>query len=104
MSETTQRPGSVPASINPKEYRALEDLRSHCRREGVTLIDRVYADAAKMYLRLKEVEDLAGLSQPAPKPKMRLGPGWTPSYNDPDNHGDRPEAEPEEIPEGEEML
>jgi hypothetical protein len=69
MSETTQRPGSVPASINPKEYRALEDLRSHCRREGVTLIDRVYADAAKMYQLLKTYEDLYELNQPAPAGK-----------------------------------
>jgi hypothetical protein len=42
----------------------------------MTLIDRVYADAAKMYLRLKEAEDLAGLSEPAPKPKS-----WAPSTN-----------------------
>ena len=60
----------MPAPINPKEYPALEDLRLHCRRGGQALIDRAYADALKLHQRLKEAEDLAGLTEPAPKPRQ----------------------------------
>lgn len=98
MSENTQRTGSVPNRIDPREYPALEDLRPHCRRGGHTMIDRVYAEALKMHQRLKEAEDLAGLSEPVPKPKKAI---WTPAYANPDTHNLEPVREPSE---GEDML
>lgn len=61
---STPRPGGTPSKIDPDAFPALEDLRQHCRRGGKTLIDRVYADALRMWQRLKEAEDLAGINTP----------------------------------------
>lgn len=65
--QPTPRPGGIPTTIDPHEYPALAELQRHCRRNGPALIDRVYADALRMWQRLKEAEDLAGLSTPPPK-------------------------------------
>lgn len=68
------RPGGTPSHIDPQEYPALAQLQQHCRRGGPTLIDRVYADALRLWKRCKEAEDLAGLT-PAPPPKRPYGAG-----------------------------
>ena len=58
------------------------------------MIDRVYAEALKMHQRLKEAEDLAGITEPTPKPKKAIWTGWVPTYANPDNYNLEPVHEP----------
>lgn len=59
MSEDAQpstRRTSPPDTIDRERYPALEDLRRHCSRGGLMLIDRVYAEAQALHKRAKDAE------------------------------------------------
>lgn len=66
LPATPGRKGSPPNSIEPRLYPALEQLRDHCTRDGIALIDRVYAEALALHKRAKAAEDeLALYVEPA---------------------------------------
>lgn len=48
--------GSAPNPIEPELYKGLADLRQHCSRDGVALIDRVYRDALALHKRALDAE------------------------------------------------
>lgn len=63
----TQR-GSAPNTIEPSRYPALEELRRHCSRGGLMLIDRVYAEAQALHKRAADAEaelELFTVGEPA---------------------------------------
>lgn len=62
------RRGSAPNPIEPQAYPALEQLRQHVSRDGVALIDRVYADAQALHRRVRDLEAELELYRPAPDP------------------------------------
>lgn len=68
----TQR-GSAPNAIEPELYKGLADLRPHCSRDGVALIDRAYRDALALHKRVLDLEaELALYVEPAPSPGFGL--------------------------------
>ena len=52
------------APIAPSIFPALEQLRKHANRDGVMLIDRVYAEALIIYKACLELSDLSGMEPP----------------------------------------
>lgn len=59
--------GSAPNSIEPSRYPGLEDLRRHCSRDGVALIDRVYRDALALHKRAVDAEAELALYDDTPR-------------------------------------
>lgn len=60
--------GSAPNPIEPELYKGLADLRQHCSRDGVALIDRVYRDALALHKRALDAEaELALYAEPQPR-------------------------------------
>lgn len=109
--QPAQRPGGTPSHIDPQEYPALAQLQQHCRRGGQTLIDRVYADAQRLWKRCKEAEDIAGIT-PAPEPKRVYGGRVGKLIQDTaelwdtvaEHRGESEEAKLDKLSSGEELL
>ncbi len=68
LHQDAPRRGGTPGPIEPATYPALEQLRAHVAREGVALIDRVYAEAQLLHRRAKDAEAELELYRPAPDP------------------------------------
>jgi hypothetical protein len=75
--------GSAPNPIEPATYRGLADLRPHCSRDGVALIDRAYRDAAALHKRVLDLEAELELYRPRtasevafPEPANAASAAW----------------------------